>query len=163
MDFKLPFEFSKPLAGEATEVISLPIQHVFLFVGEHFFQNYPKWALEVSYFELLDGPDVRVGAKAKQIRSDEQGKVASVLAVKEYQPVHRLIVEGIDAPFLQAYVMTEGESYGSTKLTFRFELMEVEMFMRPFEKLIRYAIEEGAENTVKNIKNLVMEVQERVQ
>jgi hypothetical protein len=27
--------------------------------------------------------------------------------------------------------------------------------MRPFEKLIRSAIEEGAENTVENIKNLV--------
>jgi hypothetical protein len=27
--------------------------------------------------------------------------------------------------------------------------------MRPFEKLIRYAIEDGAENTVENIKNLI--------
>jgi len=27
--------------------------------------------------------------------------------------------------------------------------------MRPFEKLIRSAIEEGAESTVENIKNLV--------
>lgn len=28
--------------------------------------------------------------------------------------------------------------------------------MRPFEKLIRYAIEEGAENTVENIRQLVL-------
>ena len=42
-------------------------------------------------------------------------------------------------------------------MTFRFELLELEIFMRPFEKLIRSAIEEGAENTVENIKNLVVE------
>jgi hypothetical protein len=29
--------------------------------------------------------------------------------------------------------------------------------MRPFEKLIRSAIEEGAENTLENIKNLVLD------
>jgi hypothetical protein len=28
--------------------------------------------------------------------------------------------------------------------------------MRPFQKLIRASIEEGAENTVENIKNLVL-------
>jgi hypothetical protein len=43
----------------------------------------------------------------------------------------------------------------NTRLTFRFELLELEMFMRPFQKLIRYAIEDGAESTVENIKNLI--------
>lgn len=155
MDFKLPFEFSKTLAGEATEVISLPIHQVFIFVGEKFFENYPKWALEVSYFELLDGPAVQVGAKAKQIRTDENGKITSVFQIKEYEPVYRLVLEGVDAPFKQAYLLSEDESGGNTKLTFRFELMELDVFMRPFEKLIRYAIEEGAENTVCNIKSLL--------
>ena len=28
-------------------------------------------------------------------------------------------------------------------------------FLRPFEKLIRYAIEDGAENTVHNIRDLL--------
>jgi len=41
-------------------------------------------------------------------------------------------------------------------LTFRFELTEIEVFMRPFQKLIRTAIEDGAENTVENIKNLIV-------
>jgi hypothetical protein len=44
----------------------------------------------------------------------------------------------------------------STRLTFRFELLEVEVFMRPFQKLIRSAIEDGAENTVETIKNLII-------
>ena len=50
------------------------------------------------------------------------------------------------------------ESSGSqqpTRLTFRFELLELEVFMRPFQKLIRSAIEDGTETTVENIKNLI--------
>ena len=33
--------------------------------------------------------------------------------------------------------------------------LSAQVFMRPFEKLIRCAIEDGTENTVENIKNLI--------
>jgi hypothetical protein len=48
-----------------------------------------------------------------------------------------------------------GEPGESTRLTFKFDLLEIDFFMRPFEKLIRIAIEDGAENTVESIKNLI--------
>jgi hypothetical protein len=51
--------------------------------------------------------------------------------------------------------MEGSEEKEPTHLTFRFELLELEVFMRPFEKMIRFAIEDGAENTVENIKNLI--------
>jgi hypothetical protein len=44
---------------------------------------------------------------------------------------------------------------GNTELTFRFDLLEIEIFMWPFEKLIRVAIEEGAENTAEKIRVLL--------
>jgi hypothetical protein len=47
------------------------------------------------------------------------------------------------------------EGRDCTELEFCFEITELELFMRPFEKLIRMAIEEGAETTVTNIKNLL--------
>lgn len=54
--------------------------------------------------------------------------------------------------------MTESQDQAAqTKLTYRFELLEIEIFMRPFAKLIRVAIEEGAENIVGNIKELLTE------
>jgi hypothetical protein len=40
-------------------------------------------------------------------------------------------------------------------LTFVFELKRFELFMRPFEKLIRVAVQEGSERVVRNIKGLV--------
>ncbi|MEI8236062.1 MAG: hypothetical protein WCG11_02690, partial [Methylococcaceae bacterium] len=62
---------------------------------------------------------------------------------------------GISAPYRQSYLMENENQKMNTRLTFRFELLELEMFMRPFQKLIRYAIEDGAESTVENIKNLI--------
>jgi len=56
-------------------------------------------------------------------------------------------------PYKQTYqIEDEGTK---AKLIFKFDLLEIEIFMRPFEKLIRVAIEEGAENTVEKIRNLI--------
>ena len=62
---------------------------------------------------------------------------------------------GVDSQFRNTYNFLAKEEDNLTDLEFCFELLELELFMRPFEKLIRMAIEEGAENTVANIRNLL--------
>ena len=124
-------------------------------VGENFFENYPKWAIEVEEFEVLDSSKVFVGAKAKQIRRDNGQKVESIFEITDFHPDSTLVFKGISAPYRHSYLLVCDEENNPTHLTFRFELLELDVFMRPFQKLIRYAIEEGAENTVENIKNLI--------
>jgi hypothetical protein len=155
MQIKFPFDSSKPVAGEATTDINKSIYDVFSYIGEHFFDNYPKWAPEIVEFEPLDGKEVFIGAKAKQIRKDSGAEVESVFEITDYQPVTKLIFKGLTAPYRHSYLLECGEQKQPTRLTFRFELLELEVFMRPFEKLIRAAIEDGAENTVENIKDLI--------
>ncbi|WP_020157397.1 SRPBCC family protein [Methylobacter marinus] len=155
MRIKFPFDSSRPVAGEASIEIDKSIHDVFSFIGEHFFDNYPKWAQEVVEFEPLDGKQVFVGAKAKQVRKDSGAEVESVFEITDYQPFIKLIFQGLTAPYKHSYLLASGEQAQPTHLTFRFELLELEVFMRPFEKLIRVAIEDGAENTVENIKNLI--------
>lgn len=155
MQIKLPFDTTKPVSGEACVEIDRSINEVFSFVGEHFFENYPKWAEEVVDFQPLNGGKVFVGAKAKQIRKDNEAEIESVFEITDYQPEQKLVLKGLSQPYKQSYLMKACEKKHPTYLTFRFELLELEMFMRPFEKLIRYAIEDGAENTVENIKNLI--------
>ena len=155
MQLKLPFESTKSVAGEATIEIDKPVDQVFAFVGEGFFNNYPRWAVEVVEFEPLDGEKVFVGAKAKQVRKDNDAEVESVFEITDFKPCEKLTLAGLNDPYRHSYILEEVEKTKPTLLTFRFELLELEMFMRPFEKLIRYAIEDGAENTVENIKNLI--------
>lgn len=154
MQIKFPFD-SRPVAGQASIEINKPIQAVFSYIGEHFFDNYPKWALEVVEFEPMDGKEVFVGAKAKQIRSDSGAKVESIFEITDYVPPVKLVFKGLTNPFQHSYLLESSEQQQPTRLTFRFELLEIEVFMRPFEKLIRSAIEDGADNTVENIKNLI--------
>jgi len=155
MGIKLPFDLSKPLSGEASIDFDQSAEQVFNFIGEKFFENYPKWAVEVTDFQPLDGSIIFIGAKAKQIRSDNGSEVVSMFEVTDYEPVNRLVVQGINAPYKQSYLLAAEQNPVITRLTFRFELLELDVFMWPFEKLIRYAIEEGAENTVSNIKHLL--------
>ncbi|MDD5228571.1 MAG: SRPBCC family protein [Methylococcales bacterium] len=155
MQIKNLFDSSHPVVGEASIEINKPIHDVFSYVGEHFFENYPKWAVEVVGFEPLDSTEVFVGAKAKQIRKDNGAKVESVFEIIDYEPDLKLVFEGIEAPYRHSYLLESNEENQPTYLTFRFELLELDVFMRPFQKLIRSAIEDGAENTVENIKNLI--------
>lgn len=156
MQIKFSFNSSKPVAGEASIEINKSIHDVFSYIGEHFYDNYPKWAVEVIEFEPLDGKEVFVGSKAKQIREDHGSKVESIFEITDYQPSMKLIFKGLTEPYVHSYLLESSEQKHATRLTFRFELSEIEVFMRPFQKLIRSAIEDGAENTVENIKNLIV-------
>jgi hypothetical protein len=155
MQIKIPFDSSKPVAGEASVEINKPVQQVFSYIGKYFFDNYPKWAVEVVKFEPLDGKDVFIGAKAKQVRQENNAQIESVFAITDYQPDAKLVFQGVVDPYKQSYLLESAEKNQPVRLTFRFELLELDIFMRPFQKLIRSAIEEGAENTVENIKNLL--------
>jgi hypothetical protein len=155
MQIKLPFDISKPVSGEASVDIDKSAPDIFAYLGIKFFDNYPKWAVEVTEFEPLDGKEVFIGAKAKQIREENGAKVESTFEIIDFQLDSKLIFQGLNAPYRHSYLLETNESEQPTRLTFRFELLELDVFMRPFQKLIRSAIEDGAENTVENIKNLI--------
>lgn len=154
MQIKLPFDSSKPISGQASIEIDKPAEAVFSFVAQNFFSNYPKWAADVVKVEPLTGESVFVGAKGRQVRDENGDLVESVFEVTEYEPCSKFIFHGIAAPYVHTYII-EDLAENSCKFTFRFDLCDIDIFMRPFEKLIRVAIEDGTENTVENIKNLL--------
>lgn len=155
MPIKLPFDATQAITGEASVCIEKPSQDVFHFIADDFFENYPKWSPDVVELMPLDSNEVAVGNKAKQVREDNGDRVESIFEITDYDPHLLFKFAGINSPYRHSYSLIEIPEQQATKLTFRFELLELDVFMRPFQKLIRLAIEDGAENTVNSIKTLL--------
>lgn len=151
----LAFDWSKPVVGAASITIDRAPLQVFDFVVWHFEDNYPRWAPEVIEFQSLTGRGIGVGACYRQIRLEQSQPVESEFTVAALEEAQYLLLQGTTAPYQIRYEFAEVADLAATRLTFSFSLLELELFMKPFHKLIRVAIEEGAQYTVNNIKSLI--------
>ena len=141
------------IKAKADALIFHEIEPVFRFVAYDFPKNYPRWSPEVSKLEPLTAGPVQAGYQARQIRVDQGHKTDSIFEVSEIVFESRVIFRGINAPYVSTYEFEDLKA--STRLTFTFELRELEPRLRPFEKLIRIALEDGAKRTVKRLKLLI--------
>ena len=139
--------------AQAQILVGLPPEPVFGFVAEHFVRNYPRWSPEVQRLELLTPGPLRVGSRARQVRVDQGRRSDTTFRVVVFEPPNRVGFSEVSGRFRIDYRMeARGER---THLSFGFELRRMDLYMRPFEKLIRAAVQEGAERVVRNIKGLV--------
>jgi len=141
--------------AEVDEVIERAPATVFDFVAVHFFDNYPRWSPEVEQLEPLTGRTVEVGARARQVRVDHGRRSETTFCVTALEPDRLIRFEAEDRPaFVIEYrcAALEGER---CRLEFSFELVRLEFYMRPFERLIRRAVQQGSARAVDNIKALI--------
>jgi hypothetical protein len=144
----------EPVVAKASTVVGRSSVDIFQYLGDRFFENYPKWSPEVvDLVQLTDGP-VQLGTTARQVRIDQGRRTETKFTINSYEPGKRLEFTGLGDPFRCVYELEEIDPGKSARLTFIFELTEIQMFMRPFEKLIRVVVQEGAERTVRNLKRL---------
>jgi len=141
------------ITGNATATIGLPAEHVYRFVVTDFARNYRRWAPEVQRLEMLTTGPLRVGSRARQIRIDQGRKSDTRFQVVALEQPNKVCFAELSRKFQGEYTMAPCDT--GTCLRFEFRLQKVELFMRPIEKLIRLAIQDGAERTVRNIKYLV--------
>ncbi len=139
--------------GKASTLIARPAEEVFNFIAVDFFKNYQRWSPEVVSLEPKSQGPVRVGTTCRQVRIDQGRRTESTFRVSRFEPGKRVEFEGTSNPFRVSYQLDP--TAAKTSLTFTFELSRLELFMRPFEKLIRIAMAEGAERVVRNIKRLI--------
>lgn len=144
----------KPVAGTAEDVVECSVDQAYAFIGHSFFENYPKWCPQVVELEQLTPPPVGQGAKGRQVTRDRGIDSESTFEIANFAPSSLLEIKGNSEPFRSAYELSPAGD-GATRLTFTFELKELDLVMRPFQKLIRSALQEGAIQTVENIKRLL--------
>lgn len=141
------------IRGEASLTIRQPASTVFSFIVDDFLTNYPRWSPEVLSLRPLSDGALRVGFMAEQTRVDQGRRSTSTFRVTACDRDCRLHITGISQPFRLSFELDANGS--TTKITFAFELSKVDFFMRPFEKLIRLAIADGARGVVGNLKRLL--------
>lgn len=144
-----------PVVGKAEALVKCSSNDIFSFVGANFIKNYPRWSPEVVDLELLTDGSVKVGTKCRQVRIDQGKRSESTFEVTVFQPGKRICFEGVSNPYRCDYVLESDKPASTSRVSFTFELLSLELFMRPFEKLIRMAVQEGTKKTVINIKKLV--------
>ncbi|MEF8755806.1 MAG: SRPBCC family protein [Accumulibacter sp.] len=129
------------------------IDRVFQFVALDFLVNYPRWSPEVQSLQALSAGPVRIGFQARQVRVDQGHKSESVFEVSELEAPGRVRFQGVSAPYASLYEFDDCNP--STRLRFSFEIAALEPRLRPLEKLVRLALQDGARRTVKTLKLLI--------
>ena len=154
MELKLNVNRSEPVSAEASVTINRDQAQVFDFIAGHFHENYPRWMTDVIELECLDAPPVKPGSRVRQVRVENEEQITSKFEIKQLEAFETFSFQGIDMPYRQIYRI-DPVSQDKSHLTFRFELLEVELFMRPFVKLIRSAMIEGVESTLATLSSLL--------
>ncbi|NEX18432.1 MAG: polyketide cyclase [Halochromatium sp.] len=140
--------------AQASIEIERSPKSVYRFIAEDFARNYPRWSPEVKKLQFHTQGPLRVGSVGRQVRIDQGRRTESVFRITEMQPAQRLTFESDSPSFLVDYLFVQ-DSEQRTQLTFTFELRRLDLMMRPFEALIRHAVQDGARRTVQNLKRLI--------
>ncbi len=152
----------KPVVGRAEIVIRSTPDTIFEFIGVGFFSNYPRWSPEVVELEQLSDGEIGVGTMARQVRIDQRRRLESSFQVTKFEVGKCVEFKGVPDPFRCTFDIRAIDPAAKTSLTFTFEGLELRSYMRPFEKLIRRVVQDGAVRTTRNIKHLI-EFQQRRQ
>ncbi len=143
-----------PVTGKASTIIQSPPDKLFDFIGNNLLTNYPRWSPEVKELEkITDGP-INLGTVCRQVRIDQGNRSESTFKVKFFDVGSRICFEGVSNPYRCDYLI-ESVNPLNSRITFIFELLSLDMHVRPFEKLVRIAVQDGTERTVMNIKKLI--------
>lgn len=147
----LTFSSGSVIGGTASVVVQRPLCAVFDFAGHGFFKNYTRWSPQVVEFEPLERGTAKTGMRARQTTLDRGIRTASAFEIQSFAPPNAICIKGLTEPFTARYEF-ERHSDASTLVSFKIEVLERRLFMRPFRQFLRESLDEGARRTVENLK-----------
>ena len=142
------------ISTESTVMIERPPEAIFAFVVEDFLLNYPRWSPEVKSLKALSEGPLTPGWKARQVRVDQGRRTATDFQVVSLERPHHVSFRGLKDPYGIEFRL-QPQAPQRTQLVFSFELGQLGLAFRPFEKLIRHAVQGGVERVTRNLKILI--------
>lgn len=146
---------NKSASGTGIIIINDSVEKVFNFIAVDLLANYPRWSPEVRDLELLTKPPIQLNSLVRQVRIDNMQRTESTFKISTYVACEKLVFEGVSSAYRCSYEFSSTNPATCTQINFTFELLKLELFMLPFEKLIHIAVQEGARRTVRNLKRLI--------
>ncbi len=143
------------ITGRSSIDIARPVATVYDFVVVRFFDNYPRWSPQVRELRALNGDRVALGTRGRQVRIDQGRRSETRFEVTRLEPERAVDFDGDKAAKFAIRYRFEPQGEQACRLSMEFELKHIDLFMRPFEKLIRHAVQDGTDETVRNIKRLI--------
>jgi hypothetical protein len=138
--------------ADAAAVVERPPRAVFDFVATEFFRNYPRWAPEVRELVALSPGPLRIGSLGRQVRVDYGRRTEATFRVTRLEPCMAVAFEGLTSPFTIDYAFQPWGAH--TRVTLVFQLLRLELFMRPFERAIRGVARDSVADTMRRLKAL---------
>lgn len=148
------FDFASEIREETSIFLSKKTKEVFGFVAVDFFANYRKWSPEVDVLEGLSDGEFGVNYLFRQVQGDKNGLDEAILTVTHFEPNHHFAYANLKEHYSCHYIFEDIQG-SSTRLTLVFQLENIDILMRPFNKLLRMSIQEGIRQTANNIKQLL--------
>lgn len=141
------------LQAQSSIIIKRPVEEVFQFVAQDFFENYPKWDPAVADLKKTSIEPVAVGTTGWQVMQGRGWRAEADFHVEDYEPNRRFSITGKgQGYFKNTYTF---EPVGDhTKLTYDFEF-GVQKIGRLFAPLMAGAVKKSSQETVENLQALL--------
>ena len=98
---------ARPVTGRASIVVECSAVEVFQFIGDNFFQNYPKWSPEVLELKQITPSPVKIGTIVQQVRIDAGHRYEGNFKITVYERSSRLGFMGIYFTFRCIYYLKD--------------------------------------------------------
>lgn len=141
------------IEGSVVADVDNDVEAAYDFVAKGFVSNYQRWCPNVAELEVY-GAQAQVGVTVRQVTQERGMRSEWTFRIGDACPPSRFVLEGVSDPIRLIYEFDEIPER-RTRVLLRFELNEIELSMRPFAKLIRATLQNGAEQTLQNLKRLL--------
>ena len=142
------------VSGKAEAMINRSISEVYEIVANNYFTNYSKWCPEIIELDEISIGPIHSGTRGSQTTRNRGLDCYSTFEVGEFNQNKSLEIKGVSESFRSIYDFSKNE-IGGTRLSYKFELGDLGLSMLPFRSILNDAINDGAEEIVANIKNLI--------